>query len=89
MFKAFRIVCCVICALILVAALYIFVYVGLAWGFVSLACAALFFGLMMLFKYLQQKQERLENPPPPVGDFITGKVPVNSEDTKKDDNKKD
>lgn len=85
MFKTLRIICCVICALILAAAVFIFIYTepGMLWGTVSLVVAAAFFGLMMLFKNLQEKQERRENPPPPEGDFITG--PVKKEGENDDD----
>ena len=74
MFKTLRIICCVICALIIAAAVFIFAHLGVLWGIVSLVAAAAFFGLMMLFKSLQEKKERSDNPPPPEGDFITGPV---------------
>lgn len=67
--------------MILAATVFIFVYLGMIWGFVSLAAAALFFGLMLFFKGRQEQEERKQNPPPPVGDFITGKIP---EDNDKD-----
>ena len=84
MFKTLRIICCVICALILAAAIFIFIYCGMIWGFVSLLCAAGFFGLRLLFKAKQEAAERKKNPPPPVGDFITGRVPVDNDNEKKD-----
>ena len=84
MFKTLRVICCVICALILAAAIFIFIYCDMIWGFVSLLGAAVFFGLMMLFKAKQEAEERKKNPPPPVGDFITGRVPVENNEDKKD-----
>lgn len=81
-FKTLRIICCIICALIVLAAFFIFVYLGMLWGFISLLGAAAFFGLMMLFKSLQEKQERKDNPPPPTGDFITGRVPTDENEKK-------
>ncbi len=79
MFKTLRIICCVICALILAATVFIFVYLGMIWGFVSLAAAAIFFGLMLFFKGKQEQEERKQNPPSPQGDFITGKVPQDND----------
>ena len=35
--------------------------------------------LTLLFKRKQEEKELKENPPPPVGDFITGKVPLKSD----------
>ena len=84
MFKTLRIICCVICALILAATIFIFIYCGMIWGFVSLLGAALFFGLMMFFKAKQEAEERKKNPPPPVGDFITGRVPADNDENEID-----
>ncbi len=78
MFKALRIICCIISALILAACVFIFVYLEMLWGIISLVAAALFFGLTLLFKNLQEREEK-KNTPPTEGDFITGRV-------KKDDN---
>ena len=74
MYKILRISCCVIAALIIAAAIFIFVYLGWVWGLVAVAAAAAFGGLTFLFKNLQLKEEYKNNPPPPEGDFITGKV---------------
>lgn len=73
MFKTLRIISCITCALILAACVFIFVYLGMVWGLISLAAAALFFGLTLLFKNLQEKAEKKNNPPT-EGDFITGRV---------------
>lgn len=83
MYKNLRIICCIICALIIAAATFIFVYLGMLWGFVSLIFATVFFGLMTFFKSKQETEERKQNPPPTQGDFITGKVPTDNEGEKK------
>jgi len=83
MYKILRIISCIICALIIAAATFIFVYLGMLWGFVSLIFAAIFFGLMTFFKSKQEEEERKQNPPPLQGDFITGKVPTDNESEKK------
>ena len=66
--------------MIVAASVFIFVYAGLIWGFVSLIIAAAFFGLMYIFKSRQEAEERKKNPPPPVGDFITGKIHTDDND---------
>lgn len=74
MYRILRIVCCCICAVILAALIFIFVYAGWIWGLISLVAAGVFFGLTLFFKNLQEKEENKLNPPPTVGDFITGPV---------------
>lgn len=73
MYKILRIVCSVISAALVAACIFIFVYLGMTWGIITLAAAAAFFGLTLLFRSLQQKEEMKNNPPPLKGDFITGK----------------
>lgn len=73
MYKAFRIVFCLLAAVCAAVTIFIFVYFGL-WGLVPLGGAAVFALLMLFFKRLQEKEELKNNPPPPEGDFITGKV---------------
>lgn len=66
MYKILRIICCVICALILAACIFIFVYLGPIWGICSVVAAAAFFALTILFKYLQEdydKKHSDEQPP--------------------------
>lgn len=66
MYKVLRIICCVICALILAACIFIFVYLGVIWGICSVVAAAAFFALTMLFKGLQEDYEKKhpsEQPP--------------------------
>lgn len=85
MYKTLRIICCVICALILAGCIFVFIYLGMLWGFVTLAVAAAFFGLMLLFKRLQEKEDDAKNPPAPKGDFITGAVIPQEENQNKKD----
>lgn len=58
MYKVLRIVCCVICALLLAACVFVFVYLGTVWGIVTVVAAAAFFALTMLFKGLQEDYEK-------------------------------
>lgn len=58
MYKILRIICCVICALILAACVFLFVYLGTFWGLISLLCAAIFFALTLLFKGLQEDYDK-------------------------------
>lgn len=75
MYKIFRIASSIIAALCAAAAVFIFVFLGMAWGFICVAGAIVFFLLTLTFKRLQERQELKDNPPPPEGDFITGRVP--------------
>lgn len=72
-FKILRIICCIIDALILAAAVFIFIFLGWKWGLLSIVIAAAFFGLMMIFKTKQEQLEEKEHPTV-KGDFITGAV---------------
>lgn len=74
-----RIVCSIVAALFCAAAVFVFVYAGWLWGIVCVVGAALFAGLMLVFKRKQTDRENAENPPPPKGDFITGPVHINDE----------
>lgn len=74
MFKWLRIISSLLAAAACAAAVFIFVYF-LWWGFVCVGAAFAFFGLTLLFKYLQEKRETELNPPPLKGDFITGRIP--------------
>ncbi len=58
MFKILRIVCCVICALLLAACVFVFIYLGTVWGIADVIAAAAFFALTMLFKSLQEDYEK-------------------------------
>ncbi len=44
------------------------------WGLLPLGGALLFGGLMYFFKLREDAEEAKKNPPPPCGDFITGKA---------------
>jgi hypothetical protein len=81
MFKKLRIICCIVAALILAACVFIFVYLGMIYGLLSLLVAAVFVGLMFLFKSKQEEQEN-KGVPPTHGDFITGSVRQNNDDGK-------
>lgn len=74
MYKILRIIFCALTVAIAAAAIFIFVYLGWLWGCLSILFAFVSGALMVTFKQLQEKQELKKNPPPPEGDFITGKV---------------
>lgn len=80
MFRNLRIAFSILAAICAAAALFVFVYAPhIGWGFLCVAGAAVFFMLTLLFKRKQEEKELKENPPPPVGDFITGKVPLKND----------
>lgn len=58
MYKVLRIICCIICALLLAACVFVFVYAGTVWGITALVGAAAFFALTMLFRSLQRDYEQ-------------------------------
>lgn len=74
MYKKLRIAFCILTVTLVAAAIFVFIYAGWLWGLLTVILALVFGALMVTFKGLQEKQERMDNPPPPVGDFITGKV---------------
>lgn len=73
MYKNLRIIFCLLAVICAAVTVFIFVYFGW-WGFVPLGAGCAFAALMVVCKNEQVKQERKNNPPPPEGDFITGKV---------------
>ena len=75
MYKIFRIASSIIAALSAAVTVYVFGVLGLAWAFRCVGGAVVFFLLTHTFKRLQERQELKDNPPPPEGDFITGRVP--------------
>ena len=87
MYKKLRIIFCVIAVALAAAAVFVFIYAGWLWGLATVMVAAVCGALMATFKMLQEKKERLENPPPPVGDFIYGKV--QKEENQTDTSEKD
>ena len=70
MLKVLRIIFCILAVALAAAAIFVFVYAGWVWGIATVLAAAVFGSLMVLCKQLQEKKERKENPPPPVGDSI-------------------
>ena len=81
MFKNLRIISCVMAAICAAAAIFVFIYAGIAWGFICVAGAVAFFLLTLMFKRMQEDEERKDNPPPPKGDFITGKTEGGDKDS--------
>lgn len=73
MYKALRILFCILAVACAAVTVFIFVYFRI-WGLVPLGGACAFAALMFFFKRKQEQRELKENPPPPEGDFITGKV---------------
>ena len=74
MYKTLRIIFCILTVILAAGTIFVFIYAGWKWGFLTLAVAFVFGALMVTFKQLQEKEERKKNPPPPQGDFIMGKV---------------
>ncbi len=70
MFLKLRIFFTVLSALCLVAILPAAVWGGPFWFAVCGCAALLFFGLMLLCKQSQEKQEREKNPPEPQADYL-------------------
>ncbi len=83
MYKILRITCCAVAVLLAAVAIFVFIYFGWQWGLAAVGAAIVFGALMVLFKQLQEKKEKKENPPAPKGDFITGKVENGDNETDK------
>ena len=73
MYKTLRILFCVLAVICATVTVFIFVYFGI-WGIAPLCGAGIFAILMVMCKRAQESEELKKNPPPPAGDFITGKV---------------
>ncbi len=58
MYKILRIICCIIAALCVAACVFMFIYLGVVWGICSIVGAGAFFALTVLFKNLQEDQEK-------------------------------
>ena len=86
MYKALRIIFCILTVALAAAAVFVFIYAGWLWGGLVILFAFVFGALMVTFKQLQEKEERKKNPPPPQGDFIFGKVETNEENKTDDKN---
>ena len=83
-FKVLRIVFCALTVALAAAMIFVFIYAGWIWGFLILAVAFVCGALMVTFKNLQEKHEKINNPPPPQGDFIFGKVEKQDNEENKD-----
>ena len=83
MYKLLRIVFCILSVICVAVTVFIFAYFGL-FGLIPLGGAVVFGFLMVYFKNLQQSKELKDNPPPPVGDFITGPVKKDESDAGKE-----
>ena len=73
MYKILRVVFCLLAVACAAVTLFIFIYFGM-WGFVPLCLGVIFALLMFASKSRQESDELKKNPPPPTGDFITGRV---------------
>ena len=74
LYKVLRIVFCALTVALAAGMIFVFIYAGWLWGFLTLAVAFVSGALMATFKMLQEKEERKKNPPPSQGDFIFGKI---------------
>lgn len=73
MYKALRIIFCIVSVIAAASAVFVIAYFNW-WGLIPVAVCIVCASLMFLFKRLQENRELKENPPPPEGDFITGRV---------------
>ncbi|MCD8205538.1 MAG: hypothetical protein LUD29_02865 [Clostridia bacterium] len=73
-FKNLRITSGILAACGVVATFFVFVFCELLWGFIALIITLIFVALTFVFRSKQRQQENITNPPPPQGDFITGKI---------------
>ena len=73
MYKILRVVFCLLAVACADVTIFIFIYFGM-WGFVPLGLGVIFALLMFASKNRQESDELKKNPPPPTGDFITGRV---------------
>lgn len=78
MYKNLRILFCILAVICAAVTIFIFTYFGW-WGFVPLGGGLVFAGLMLICKRAQENEELKKNPPPPEGDYLTGKVHKNEE----------
>ncbi len=73
MYKILRVIFCLLAVACAAVTIFIFIYFGM-WGFVPLGLGVIFALLMFASKNRQESDELKKNPPPPTGDFITGRV---------------
>lgn len=83
MYRNLRILFCILAVAMAAAAVFVFIYAGWLWGGLVVLLAFVFGALMVTFKQLQEKEELKKNPPPPQGDFITGKVNKDNDENNK------
>jgi len=84
MYKALRIIFCILAVICTAVTVFIFAYFKM-WGFIPLGGAVIFAVLMFFCKNMQESENAKANPPAPKGDFITGKV--NSDNNNNGENK--
>lgn len=85
MFKTLRIIFSILSAAAAAVTIMIFIFFNL-WGLLPLGLCVLFAVAMFICKNAQIREELKKNPPAPVGDFITGKVPADLTAPKDSDN---
>lgn len=85
MFKTLRIIFSILSAAAAAVTIMIFIFFNL-WGLLPLGLCVLFAVAMFICKNAQIREELKKNPPAPVGDFITGKVPADLTARKDSDN---
>lgn len=73
MFKVLKIIFCLLAAAAAAAAVPVFIFCDL-WGLLPVGVCAASAAAMFFFKSLEVKRNLKNNPPPPEGDFITGKA---------------
>lgn len=78
MYKVLRIIFSLLAAAAAAAAIFVFVFADWKWGLITVAACVVFAVAMLLCRNAQVREELKKNPPPPVGDFITGKVSADS-----------
>lgn len=76
MLKVLRIIFCLLAVAAAAVTVMIFIFFDL-WGLIPLGLCIVFAVAMFLCRDAQAREELKKNPPPPVGDFITGKVKNN------------
>lgn len=81
MYRILRVIFCLLACACAAVTILIFALCGL-YGFIPLGGAVVFAVLMFICKNAQEREELKKNPPPPKGDFITGRVEKSEEEEK-------
>lgn len=85
-FKVLRIISSVICAALVAACVFVFIFVGSLEGFLTIMAAAVFMLLMLVFKFLQEDAEKYgANTAKDGSGSPTGKPTGNEDTAGKDD----